>query len=108
MTSARLIGAPPRRRRYDARTLGRQAGRGKAPDFGCREHMICPLPRASEVAALRADRGIAISKYGGRQGVRHTRVVAKDDPAAAAHARVGELSAEDARVHAFLHSLASA
>ncbi len=31
----------------------------------CREYMICPLPRASEVSALRAARRMSISNQGG-------------------------------------------
>src|SRR5262249_14910635 len=42
-------------------------------DSECREHMICPLPRANEMSALAVVRGTAIVNQGGDDGLRRGR-----------------------------------
>src|SRR5439155_5128332 len=60
---------------------------------GCREQMICPLPRASEVSAFRAVQAIAMVSQGGDHGVRRGRGGAGDESPRGDHAG-GEWSAE--------------
>src|SRR5262252_8700364 len=54
---------------------------GKGIRRTCREHMICPLPRASEMSAFGVGRGTAIGNQGGADGVhRGRRGAGHEDP----------------------------
>ena len=54
----------------------------------CREHMICPLPRASELSALRAVGVQAIGTQGGADGPRRGRSGAGHETAGSHHAGI--------------------
>src|SRR5206468_332045 len=65
----------------------RRRGRSVRLDFGvvkatratCREHMICPLPRASEMSAFRAERHRDIGNQGGTDALARDRRGAGDE-----------------------------
>src|SRR5438552_17645118 len=65
----------------------------KGNPLSCREQMICPLPRASEVSAFRAVQAIAMVSQGGDHGLRRGRGGAGDESPRGHHAGV-EWSAE--------------
>src|SRR5260370_6325470 len=54
----------------------------------CREHMICPLPRASEMSAFRAVQATAMVSKGGDHGLRRGRGGAGDESPRGHHAAV--------------------
>src|SRR5881628_675957 len=55
----------------------------------CREHMICPLPRASEMSAFAGRRATAIVNQGGDDGARRGRPGAGHEDPRGHHASVG-------------------
>src|SRR5438093_10670648 len=55
---------------------------------GCREQMICPLPRASEMSAFRVVQATAIVSQGGDHGLRRGRGGAGDESPRSHHAGV--------------------
>src|SRR5712691_7737448 len=61
---------------------------GKVARQPCREHMICPLPRASEMSAFRAVQATAMVSQGGDHGLRRGCGGAGDEGSRGHHASV--------------------
>src|SRR2546425_3824434 len=76
-------------RRFMAVEISAIAPGVKERRWWCREHMICPLPRASEMSAFAGRRATAIVNQGGDDGARRGRPGAGHEDPRGHHASVG-------------------